>query len=139
MRQLSLFDLPNLARVLPSVRAAMRGVAAKADGDGRKLLVDKINSIAKREDMPITGNTGKGISKEILDKWLSNDATHPPGIKAILVFCEATGDATPLRELLRPFGLDIMTAQDRRWRDIAKADEEIKALKKRKKLLEGGV
>lgn len=135
MRQLSLLDLPNLAHALPSVRAAMRRVAAKADGDGRKLLVDRINAIAKREQIPLTGNTVKGISKEILDKWLSNDASHPPGINAVLVFCEATKDFSPLQEMLRPFGLDIMDKDDRRLRDIAKADEEIEALKKRRRHL----
>lgn len=54
----------------------------------------------------------------------------------MVAYCKATGDVSPLRELVRPFGLDIMTDDDRRLRDIAKADQEIKAARRRKRILE---
>lgn len=138
MRQLSLLDTYALAGAMPAIRAAMSRVAGDAEGEGRKALVDKINRIARQEGIRLTGGNVKNISKDTLDKWLSpTDTAHAPGVNAILTFCIATNDFTPLGVMLRPFGLDIMTHEDRRLRDIAKADEEIKALRQRKRNLEG--
>lgn len=136
-RQLSLFETNGLAGVMPAIRAAMRRVAAKEEGEGRKALVETINEVAQREGINLTGGNTKGLSKDTLDKLLNpNEIGHPPSINALLAFCKATEDISPLRELLRPFGLDIMTTEDKRLRDIAKADAEIKAARKRKRLLE---
>lgn len=136
MRQLSLFETAGLAGVLPAIRAAMRRVAAKEEGEGRKALVDSLNEVAQRECVNLTGGNSKGLSKDSLDKIINpNESGHPPSINMLLAFCKATGDVSPLREMLRPFGLDIMDKDDRRLRDIAKADEEIEALKKRRRHL----
>lgn len=136
MRQLSFFEPSGLAGVVPAIRAAMRRVAGKEDGEGRKSLVDSLNEVAQREGVCLTGGNAKGVSKDTLDKFLNpNEAGHPPSINALLAFCKATNDISPLRELLRPFGLDLMTEDDRRLRDIARADMDIEAAKKRKRRL----
>lgn len=138
MRQLSLLeDGAALAGVMPALRAAMNRAAGDPEGEGRKLLTDRINSVARQAGIKLTGGNTKGISKDVLDKWLSpSDVGHPPGINAVLVFCVATGDHSPLRILLRAVGLDIMTEEDRRYRDIGKADMDLKAARRRKKQLE---
>lgn len=136
MRQLSLLDDDHaaLAGVMAAVKAAMRRTAGDGEGEGRKLLVDRINSVARQAEIRLTGGNVKAISKDTLDKWLSaSDVSHPPSILALLTFCAATGDYGPLRVLLRAVGLDIMTEEDRRWRDMGKADEEMEAARKRKK------
>lgn len=144
MRQFSLFenDTNALAGVLPAIRAAMNA-AAGASEEGRKLLVDRLNEVAASANVRLTAGNGKSISKDTLDKWVSpSDRDHPPSILAVVAFCMATKDAGAMRALLRPLGLEVMTAEDRRLRDYGRAciESESKAkIKKRLKeeLLEG--
>lgn len=144
MSQLSLFDCDysRLAALMPAVRAAMRHTAGAADGVGRKALVDKINSIASAAEARLTAGRAESISKDVLDKWLSpSDVSHPPSITAVVAFCIATGDFGPIQKIVQAYGggLDIMTLEDRRFRDIGKADYELKEARKRKKQLEAGL
>lgn len=141
MRQLSLLsDYAALAGVMPAVRAAMRRVAGAPESDGRKALVDKINRVAAEAEIRLTGGNNKSISKDLLDKWLSpSDTSHPPGLLAVLAFCKATDDYGPLRVLAQALGLDIMTDEDRRYRDLGKAEVELKAARKRRRMLEEGL
>lgn len=106
MRQLSLLtltdDYARLAGLMPAVRGAMRRAAGADESEGRKALVDSINRIAANGGVRLTTGNSKTISKDILDKWLSpSDASHPPSVTAIVVFCLATGDTTPLRQILK--------------------------------------
>lgn len=138
MFQLSLLRDDNcalLAGLMPAVRASMRRVAGEPDGDGRKLLVDKMNRIANSAEIRITNGSVKSISKDTLDKWLSpSDASHPPSLLAVVVFCKATGDSSPLQIILQILGLDLMTAEDKKARDYGKAilDEKAARIKRRK-------
>lgn len=139
MPQFSLidYDYSRIAGLMPAVRAVMRRTAGNPDGEGRKVLADKINAIAKDAEIRLTTGRAESISKDVLDKWLSpSDTSHPPSILALVVFCKATNDFEALRVLLAVCGLDIMTPEDRRFRDYGKADMEMKAARKRKKQLE---
>ena len=112
MRQLSLIDdeYTTLSGAMPSIKAALRRVAGDENSEGRKLLVDKINKIARISGVKLTGGNVRAISKDTLDKWLSpSDESHPPSVVAILAFCLATQNTTPLRVMLRVAGLDVMT------------------------------
>lgn len=121
---------------MPAVRAAMN-IAAGQDEDGRKRLVDRINQIAANAGIKLTTGNTKAISKDTLDKWLSpGDRDHPPSLLAVVVFCRATGDAGPLRPLVRALGVDVMTDEDRRHRDYGRACLEERAARKRKRKLE---
>ena len=141
MSQISLFDsdFSRISGLMPAIRAAMRRAAGNPDGEGRKALVDKINAIARSAEIRLTGGRAESISKDVLDKWLSpSDVNHPPSILALVCFCRATGNYEALRIILQAAdaGLDIMTPEDRKFRDIGKADVEMKAARKRKRLLE---
>jgi len=138
MRQLTLFedDSNALAGVLAAVRAAMNA-AAGASEEGRKLLVDRLNTVANFASVRLTAGNGKSISKDTLDKWLSpSDRDHTPSILAVVAFCIATKDAGAMRAMLRPLGLDVMTPEDRRLRDYGRACIESKSKAKAKKRLE---
>lgn len=141
MRQASLFDhCAPLAGAMPAIKAAMRAVAGAPEGEGRKALPDRINAVASASGVRLTAGNARSISKDTLDKWLSpSDESHPPSILAVLAFYLATDDPTPLRAMLRSVGLDIMTGEDRRFRDLGKLDAEMKAARKRKKLLEASL
>jgi hypothetical protein len=138
MRQASLFDddQGRLSGLLPSMRAAMNRAAGE-DEAGRKQLVDRINAVAQAAGVRLTAGNAKAVSKDTLDKWLNpNDRDHTPGILAVAVFCAATRDISPLRELLRALGLDVMTEDDRKLRDYGRACLSERAARKQKKLLE---
>ncbi len=129
MRQLSLIDdeYTTLSGAMPSIKAAFRRVAGDENSEGRKLLVDKINKIARISGVKLTGGNVRAISKDTLDKWLSpSDESHPPSVVAILAFCLATQNTTPLRVMLRVAGLDVMTEEDRLYAEIGRRSVEAK-------------
>ncbi|ETA73126.1 hypothetical protein DesteDRAFT_0016 [Nitratidesulfovibrio termitidis HI1] len=140
MRQCSLFDDREddaaLAGLVANVRAALNRAVGQ-DEDGRKLLVDRINAIARSGSLRLTAGNSKGISKDMLDKWVApGDRDHTPSLMAVVVVCKATGDAGPLRVILRTMGLDVMTDEDRKLRDYGRACLQEKKARKHKKMLE---
>lgn len=137
MRQGSLFDdVPSLAGLMPAVRAAMHRAAGQ-DEEGRKRLVDRINEVASRENLRLTGGNVRAISKDTLDKMLSaGDRDHKPSLEAIAAFVVATGDVGPLAALLRPFGLKLLTPEMERDALFGRAVREEKQARKRRKQLE---
>lgn len=140
-KQFSLFhdDQAALAGLVPALRAAMNR-AAGADPAGRKLLVDRINDIARQAGLRLTTGNAQSISKDTLDKWLApTDRDHTPSIIALVVFCAALGDHTPFQLILRALGLDVMTAEDRQQRDYGRACLAEREARKRKKLLEESI
>ena len=141
MRQASLFDhCAPLASAMPAIKAAMRAVAGAQEGEGRKALPDKLNMVAGASGIRLTAGNVRSISKDTLDKWLSpSDESHPPSILAVLAFYLATEDPAPLKAMLRSVGLDLMTEEDRRFRDLGKLDAEMRAARKRKKALEASL
>ena len=140
MRQVSLLapGIAALAHVMPDVRAAMRQIAGSRESEGRKALVDKLNQIASEAEIKLTGGNSKSISKDLLDKWLSpSDSSHPPSLLAILAFCRATDNPAPLPIILRAVGLDVMTDEDRKFRDYGRAVWEAEeAARNRKRIRE---
>lgn len=138
MRQASLFDhCAPLASAMPAIKAAMRAVAGAPEGEGRKALPDKLNAVASASGIRLTAGNVRSISKDTLDKWLSpSDESHPPSILAVLAFYLATEDPAPLRAMLRSVGLDIMTEDDRKLCEYARAILKQKETRKRIKLLE---
>ena len=140
MRQVSLLapGIAALAHVMPDVRAALRQIAGSRESEGRKALVDKLNQIASEAEIKLTGGNSKSISKDLLDKWLSpSDSSHPPSLLAILAFCRATDNPAPLQIILRAVGLDVMTDEDRKFRDYGRAVWEAEeAARNRKRIRE---
>lgn len=139
MRQGHLLDDDHhgrLSGLIPAMRAAMNRAAGE-DETGRKMLVDRLNAVARDAGIRLTAGNAKAISKDTLDKWLNpNDRDHTPGILAVAALCVATRDTGPLRVLLHVLGLDLMTEEDRRLRDYGRACHAEKAARKHKKMLE---
>ena len=138
MRQLSLIeDIAQLAGALPAIKAAMRGVAGAPEGEGRKALPDKLNAIARASGIKLTGGNAHGISEEMLHKILSpSDDSRPPSVLMLLAFYKATSNPAHIRAMLRAVGLDIMTEDDRKLRDYARAILDQKKARKQARKLE---
>ena len=138
MRQLSLIeDIAQLAGALPAIKAAMRGIAGAPEGEGRKALPDKLNAIARASGIKLTGGNAHGISEEMLHKILSpSDDSRPPSVLMLLAFYKATSNPDHIRAMLRAVGLDIMTEDDRKLRDYARAILDQKKARKQARKLE---
>ena len=137
MRQLSLLDDTQLAGALPAIKAAMRGIAGAPEGEGRKALPDKLNAIARASGIKLTGGNAHGISEEMLHKILSpSDDSRPPSVLMLLAFYKATSNPAHIRAMLRAVNLDIMTEDDRKLRDYARAILDQKKARKQARKLE---
>lgn len=138
MRQISLIeDIAQLAGALPAIKAAMRGIAGAPEGEGRKALPDKLNAIARASGIKLTGGNAHGISEEMLHKILSpSDDSRPPSVLMLLAFYKATSNPAHIRAMLRAVGLDIMTEDDRKLRDYARAILDQKKARKQARKLE---
>ena len=72
MKQLSLLDdAIRLSGVMVAIKTAMRDAAGAPEGEGRKMLADRLNEIAQRAGIKLTGGNTLSISKATLDKWLA--------------------------------------------------------------------
>ena len=137
MRQLNLFEssIP-LAGLVPAMRAAMNAAAGQ-DAEGRKMLVDRINSLANSAGVRLTAGNQKSISKDTLDKWLSPaDRDHTPSVLAVAAFCLATGNTDPFRALARLMGLEVITKDEKEILEYGRAcieEEQIRNKKRRLK------
>jgi hypothetical protein len=140
MRQGSLFDLlpdnPDesigLAGMMPAVRAEMNR-AADAYEPGRKQLVDAIIKVARREAVALTPGGAKTIEPATLDKWLQySDRGHAPHLEAIVCFCLATGNAAPIKPVLKYLGLVAIPEselEDLEYGKICMAERNLRARK----------
>lgn len=145
MRQGSLFDLlppdnpdeaVGLAGMMPAVRAEMNRVAAEYE-PGRKLLVDAIIKVAQREAVALTSGGAKTIEPSTLDKWLQpSERGHAPHLDAILCFCIATGNASPIKPVLKALGLVAIPKSELEDLEYGKICMAERKLRDRKKALE---
>lgn len=138
MHQLSLIeDIAPLAGALPAIKAAMRGIAGAPEGEGRKALPDKLNAIARASGVKLTGGNTHALSEDMLHKILSpSDDSRPPSVLMLLAYYKATNNPAHLRAMLCSVGLDVMTPEDRKLRDYAKAIIEQKKTRKQIRKLE---
>lgn len=137
---LSLLKVPNkvfgLAKAMTEIRVVMNAVAKDYE-DGRDLLVDAINEVAAREDIPLTNAKAKSITKSQLDKWLQPSAkSHAPTFNAIFCFCLATKSFHPLNPLFEALGLTVIRKEEMRYLRLGKAT--IKQKEAREKLKKSG-
>ncbi|MCL1939572.1 MAG: hypothetical protein FWG04_02795 [Desulfovibrionaceae bacterium] len=137
MHQTSLLDLvphsgggtSGLAGLMPSIRAAMYRVA-DAYGPGRKMLAEAISKVARREGVSLGSTGAKSVSEEVLDKWLQTGAPgHEPNLKALLCFCIATQDFSPLEPIWKACGLAVIPADDLRYLRVGKAQVRLQEAK----------
>lgn len=140
--QLSLFQdrhdeqAARLASVMQLVRAAMHRSAGGLNVS-RDQLADSMTHLSRSAGVRLSAGNAKSVKSATLEKWLNPvDRDHPPSLVAVVAFCQATGDVSPLRPLLEAVGCEVMTEDDRKLRDYARAILEEKAARKRKKQLE---
>ncbi|WP_291325318.1 hypothetical protein [Desulfovibrio sp. UCD-KL4C] len=147
MQQLTLFYEENqemeyqkmaatLASLMPMIRSAMNRTAENHDLS-RDLIADRMTEISRSSGVKLSRGNTKSVKTDTLAKWLApEDREHPPSLNALVAFCMATKDLSPLGPLLRALGVEIMTDEDKKYRDYGKADIAAKKAQKKKKQLE---
>lgn len=141
VKQLSLFDedrkASDLASAMQLVRSSMNRVAREQEGAvSRDHIADRMTDLASVAGVSLAKGRTKRVTREILDKWLTpSDQGHPPSLLAVLAFCQITEDNSPILPLVNALGCSLMTEEDRRLRDYARAIiSERNARRKKKKL-----
>ena len=126
----------GLAGLMPSIRAEMFRVA-EAYEPGRKMLADAVSKVAQREAVPITSSGAKSVSTDLLDKWLQPGAAgHAPNVHAIMCFCAAVGDFSPLLPLLKPAGLTVIPKDELKYLKYGRNRDAARKIEKEKRQLE---
>ncbi|MDR1946471.1 MAG: hypothetical protein LBQ51_04815 [Desulfovibrio sp.] len=131
-------DIPvGLAGLMPSIRAEMHRVAGN-DEQGRKLLVDAINTVARREAVPLSAGGAKTINIDTLNKWLQpSERGHAPSLDAIMCFCLAAGNAGPIRPILKVLGLTAVSKEDMEVLEYGRTCKQMRELRVKKRVIEG--
>ncbi len=78
--------------------------------------------------MQISRLTGRELSKDMLDKYVSSDAAYRPPADALVAFCHVTGSLEVFRYLLEPLGSDVLNPEDRDLIRLARVEEKIREL-----------
>lgn len=131
--QLNLWDRPSLNPV-PRVKEAMRQ-ALKGCPLSREQVVDRMNGLARADGLATNGKA-KAATADMLDKWVADSGEHLIPWKLLPIFCHVVGDLSPLRALVAPLGADIIDVNEKKLLKLARADREIKKLRRLKQQIE---
>lgn len=136
MRRRSLITIGKMAAIDSSVKATMREVC-KVDSRSRDEIVDCMNELADAAGIRLTGGNSHHLTITTFEKWLSPTAADMvPSLRALVVFCEALGNVSALSALADPLEARVINSEEARVLQVAELEQEIKALQKRKKMLE---
>ncbi|MDR3631339.1 MAG: hypothetical protein P4L42_13500 [Desulfocapsaceae bacterium] len=103
VKQLKLFSQPSL-NIGKSLKEQM-AKTAKQSNFSREELLDRMNDLASRYGVRLLKGSGNALTMATFEKWLNPEAMeHIPGINSLVVFCAATEDMEPMREVLAPLG-----------------------------------
>lgn len=123
--QLGLFDQPTLNAIRPIKKAMNADV--RDCGRSREQIVDRMNDLAARYGVSLVNGNCKRLTIETFEKWLNaNELNRVIPLKALPVFCAATGRCSVMDVLARPLGLRVIDDRDQKLLAWAKAKMTIK-------------
>lgn len=140
--RLSLFDdgsaTARVAGLIPAVKAAMqRAISETRPALSREQVLDRMNRLAGDAGVKLTMGNSRKLALPTLEKWLNpGEREHLPSILALHVFCLAVGSLDPFAFLIGLHGCEVMTPQDRKFRDYGLACIETRVKRKTLKRLE---
>ncbi len=133
MKQLSLFEVVSLNVGSPLTEAMV--AAERESGLSRGQIVDAMNDLAAQYGVRLSKGNGRNLSLDTLEKWLNpNDLGRTINLKALVIFCRVVGAISPIAELVRPLGGQVIGEKDAkllRWaQHYQRAKEARTAMKK---------
>jgi len=136
----SLFDNPalKLGGLGLAVKLALNQ-AVKKSSLSRAELAHQAGEMAIAAQVALCPG-GRGLGLANLNKWLTPDSDgNFPSVLGLAVLLNILGDNSPLAPLLEFLGLEVMTEEDRRFRDLGRAHFELKRARKNFKKAEGNL
>jgi len=82
--------------------------AMKHCGRSRDQVADKMTELMKAEGLRMPGNS-KSVSRAILDKWVSDSASHMMPVSLLPIFCIVTRSHLPINVLIQPLDIEVIT------------------------------
>lgn len=135
-QQRSLFDSPaqRIGSLGRATKYALRA-AVEASRLSREEVVHRANELAAEAGVSMCAGNG-ALSPATFAKWLDfGSPGHMPGFIPLTILCLLLNDAGIFAAALAAQGLDVMGPEDRRYRDLGRANEEMDALRKKIKTL----
>jgi hypothetical protein len=136
-QQRGLFDELGfrVSGVKRTMKLVLNRVAAESALSREEILI-RAREMAEAEGVKLSGGNG-GLSLTILDKWLNPNAlSYMPDFEALIILCRVLGDSRAINPFLEALGLEVMTPNDRKYRDLGKLESELKCLRKKKRQIE---
>jgi len=128
----------RVSGVKRSIKFALNRVAAGSNLSREEILI-RARELAAAEGVNLSGGNG-GLSQSILDKWLNpNTISYMPDYESLIILCRVLGDTRAINPFLEALGLEVMTPEDRKFRDLGKLETEMKCLRKKKRQIEESV
>jgi len=137
--QLGLFNTAPTLNVLRDLKVAM-ALAAKTSGLSRDELCDRINQLADRYGVRLVKGTGQNLTLDTLEKWLNpEDKERVIPVKALSVFCAATGSIEPIQVMVAPLGWRVINDRQAKLLELAELDQDVKKKKARMRKIEAEI
>jgi hypothetical protein len=134
--QLDLFSQQSFASIVQDVKKAMNE-AIRASNLSREQVLDRMNTLALRQNVRLITGNGKTLKLETLNKWLNvEDDIRVPSLKALPIFCAATGSAEPLAVIAKLLGARLIDVEEIKLLEWAKRYRRAQTLRKEMKELE---
>jgi len=126
-QQLSLFDSPaqRIAVLGRAAKCALR-TAVESSNFSRAEVVFHANSLAAEAGVAMCAGNG-ALSEATFNKWLDlTSPGHLPGLIGLTILCIVLKNADALATALVAQGLEIMGPEDKIYRDMGRAQYELK-------------
>ena len=133
---LDIFNRPTL-NVGKSFKVAL-AEDVKNSKLSRDQVMDRMNDLADRNGVCLAHGNSKKLTMETLEKWLNpEDLTRMMPIKALPIFCAATGQCSAFTTMTHPIGLKVIGAREQKMLAWAKAKMTIREHNKMVRQIEG--
>ncbi|MGE4298938.1 MAG: hypothetical protein AB7E47_13000 [Desulfovibrionaceae bacterium] len=137
-RQLHLINNPLMQ--IHGLNVAIKSALATACREShlsREQILDRINQFAASAGVRLTSGNASALSLATLEKWLNpSESEHVPTLRGLAAICHILGTLEPLSPLAGVLGGLVINEEQRHRLMRAELDDQIRALKRRKKLLE---
>ena len=118
--QLDLFNQPTL-NVGKVFKLAMCD-DVRASGLSREQIVDRMNDLAERHGVCLVHGNSRKLTIETFEKWLNpGDLDRMMPLKALPVFCAATGECSAFSAVAEPMGLRVIGEREQKMLAWAEA------------------
>lgn len=134
--QLEIFNQPTLN--IEKVFKAALADDVKECGLSREQIVDRMNNLADQYGVRLTHGNSKSLSFETFEKWLNpKEVSRLMPVKALPVFCAATGQCSAASVLVEPLGLRVIGSREQKMLAWAEAKMTVREQNRMIRKIEG--